>query len=71
MIVGVIWITVAISLLAIALSIYDKLGEKLSNEATMLFLIIASFWPLFLIFVVVLTTFDSYNARQLFRRTFK
>lgn len=71
MILGLIWIIGAVLLLAAALTVYDKLGEKLSNDAIILFFVISSFWPIFLITGLVLTSFNSYNARQLFRKTFK
>jgi hypothetical protein len=62
------WLIGSILLLSVALTVFDAMGDRMSDEAIWLYTIIATFWPICLAFGLIFSTYNSYKARQLFKK---
>lgn len=71
MVVIWIWSIGALLLLSIALTVFDAVGNRMSNEAIWLYTIISLFWPICLLGGLGYTQYNSFKARRLFRRMYQ
>lgn len=71
MIIVWIWLIGAILLLSVALTVYEKMGNKMSDEAIWLYLLIATFWPIFLFGGLMYSNYHSHGAWKDYKKSYK
>lgn len=68
-IISFIWLTGSLLLLSAALDAYDRVGEKLADDTSVMFIIIAAFWPILASLFIGMNVIHSIKAWKLLRKS--